>query len=461
MPTGYEMLGEALGGTSEKAYQEGKFLGARTHAALAEARRRVDENTAREKLAASFETIGIPADRAGAYADVARSGINLGDIMGGRLKQQELGFRDVAGSPDVSVDAGARNRALFGLASGPEQTLKAVGSRGYTDILDPSKGVLPLGDQFADAGGGRAAAVQILDAFKQLDPQGQVIDPSRAFDVMRTTGRVADAGGVPYETDFNPFRSGTSPTTSPLPGGASPVIGAPPVGAGPAAAPLVPTAETAANAQAIEAAKVTGRGTGEKVVSLPQAATRYRNTTDQANRVLEQINLVVPDVGILTSGPISQATSWIAGTPAANLKAGIDQISASIGFKGLQDMRYESPTGGALGQVAVQELYFLQSVLGSLSQAQSPAQLGQMLLQVQDAYGRFKKTAADDFAAAEMAARGDHLGAARLVAQSVEGYQSPEQRILAGSTPSLPTASAPLGVGQSTTINGFKVIRKQ
>ena len=48
---------------------------------------------------------------------------------------------------------------------------------------------------------------------------------------------------------------------------------------------------------------------------------------------------------------------------------------ANIGFDRLQRMRDESPTGGALGQVAVKELDALQASLGSLDTSQSSDQL--------------------------------------------------------------------------------------
>lgn len=57
-------------------------------------------------------------------------------------------------------------------------------------------------------------------------------------------------------------------------------------------------------------------------------------------------------------------------TDAFALRETIKTIKGNIGFDALQQMRVESPTGGALGQVAVQELEYLQSVLGSLEQAQ-------------------------------------------------------------------------------------------
>jgi hypothetical protein len=54
-------------------------------------------------------------------------------------------------------------------------------------------------------------------------------------------------------------------------------------------------------------------------------------------------------------------------------------------------MRQASPTGGALGQVAVQELDALQSTLAALNQDQSPSQLTARLNEVKDHYTKWKQ----------------------------------------------------------------------
>ena len=72
------------------------------------------------------------------------------------------------------------------------------------------------------------------------------------------------------------------------------------------------------------------------------------------------------------------------GTPAYDLYNTIQTIKANIGFDKLQDMRDNSPTGGALGQVAIQELERLEAVLGSLDQSQSEEQFKANLKKVQE-----------------------------------------------------------------------------
>ena len=69
-------------------------------------------------------------------------------------------------------------------------------------------------------------------------------------------------------------------------------------------------------------------------------------------------------------------------TQQKDLRETLDTIKANIGFDKLQDMRANSPTGGALGQVSEFENRLLQAVQGSLDQSQSAAQLKQNLEQV-------------------------------------------------------------------------------
>jgi len=116
---------------------------------------------------------------------------------------------------------------------------------------------------------------------------------------------------------------------------------------------------------------------------------RQRNAADNAKSVISFIDSAMPDVDGLTSGVGGAVLSNLPGTAARDLKAKTDTVKANIGFDRLQQMRQESPTGGALGQVAVKELDFLQSVRGSLDNWQSPAELKKNLGLVRKSYERF------------------------------------------------------------------------
>jgi hypothetical protein len=75
-----------------------------------------------------------------------------------------------------------------------------------------------------------------------------------------------------------------------------------------------------------------------------------------------------------TTGSIGQALSGVPGTNAHNVARAIDAIKANIGFERLNAMRAASPTGGALGGIAVKELELLTASAGNLEQSQSADQ---------------------------------------------------------------------------------------
>lgn len=83
--------------------------------------------------------------------------------------------------------------------------------------------------------------------------------------------------------------------------------------------------------------------------------------------------------GTFTTGFVGSIAAAVPGTPAFDLRATLDGIKANVGFNKLQEMRENSPTGGALGQVSENENRLLQSVFGSVEQSQSSEQLNRNL----------------------------------------------------------------------------------
>lgn len=106
----------------------------------------------------------------------------------------------------------------------------------------------------------------------------------------------------------------------------------------------------------------------------------------QSGRIMDKVNQAMGKVSRWSTG-WGSLMSAVPGTSAKNLAADLKTIKANIGFGELQAMRQASPTGGALGQVAVQELDALQSTISALDQDQSPAQLKHGL---QEVYTHFK-----------------------------------------------------------------------
>ena len=101
----------------------------------------------------------------------------------------------------------------------------------------------------------------------------------------------------------------------------------------------------------------------------------YRDAVFKGERLIGQISQAINDTGIWTAGLIGHFAKHIPGSNARDLRSIIKTIEANIGFDRLREMRLNSPTGGALGQIAVKELDDLKDSLADLSQSQSIPQL--------------------------------------------------------------------------------------
>jgi len=123
---------------------------------------------------------------------------------------------------------------------------------------------------------------------------------------------------------------------------------------------------------------ITGSKADKEAEDIQKAADAARKAQSTSGMVvLEDIGKaleIAKESPILSTGFIGGLLKDIGGTPAKNLTSLTTTIKANIGFDRLQRMREESPTGGALGQVAVQELEALQATLGSLDNSQTNAQ---------------------------------------------------------------------------------------
>jgi hypothetical protein len=114
-------------------------------------------------------------------------------------------------------------------------------------------------------------------------------------------------------------------------------------------------------------------------------------------------------VSPLTTGIGGAVTGVIPGTSAVDLRKKIDTIKANLGFAELSAMRQSSPTGGALGQVAVQELEMLQSTVASLDTLQSSGALLEALNKVDQHLNNWQ-AAVDKAAARDGQSAPDPLG---------------------------------------------------
>lgn len=111
----------------------------------------------------------------------------------------------------------------------------------------------------------------------------------------------------------------------------------------------------------------------------------------KAKLVSQKVDEALKETGFFSTGLTGEVLGMIPGTGAYDLDATLDTIKANLGFNELQAMRQASPTGGALGQVAVRELEMLQATIASLKKGQSQYKLRKGLNQVKTHYGNWKK----------------------------------------------------------------------
>ncbi len=130
-------------------------------------------------------------------------------------------------------------------------------------------------------------------------------------------------------------------------------------------------------------AEETARGKAKIEITRENARPGQERTADlmtqDINRAINKIN----EMPARTTGLGGKILSNIPGTEAHDLYQTLTSIRANMGFAQLQEMRQNSPTGGALGQVSDFENRLLASAWGSVEQSQTPEQLTRNLRRVE------------------------------------------------------------------------------
>lgn len=128
----------------------------------------------------------------------------------------------------------------------------------------------------------------------------------------------------------------------------------------------------------IEAAKTTAKSDAtykaEGAQKLPVQQRALQSLIVQSESMAPKIQSIKERANGLTTGFTGAISSAIPGTPAYDLKADVDTLLANAGFDKLQEMRDNSPTGGALGSVTEKELGLLQAAAQNLQTSQSKEQ---------------------------------------------------------------------------------------
>ncbi len=195
---------------------------------------------------------------------------------------------------------------------------------------------------------------------------------------MTKTGEIVDTGEPFYSAPTTFEAGGIRYNINPITGQAQPLVD-------PAAVAETAGGIAGAKTGAQERAKVEV----EKEVAQPKAKAKLATAKRSAQNVLDAISEAKKSTGALTTGLLGSMTRGIPGTPAFDLTKTVETVKANLGFDRLQQMRDESPTGGALGQVAIQELEALQSTVSNLDTGQSPDQMMAALEKIEQHYNNY------------------------------------------------------------------------
>lgn len=318
--------------------------------------------------------------------------------------------RNALAGVDFSTPEGVRKGATAAAQAGDFDTFKALSEEyrkadeaGRREILDQSEiftKISPLLMDESTYGIGIAQLAEVAPQYAQMFPPQY--DPNKAPLVERMAlGTQAWMESQDRDRDFA-FRERTTPTVDQRRemaamrgGGASPYYQFLPTDQGYAVGnartgditpasingqPVVRSTDSPSLQGEIAGSKTAAQEAAqleaERIKQLPAARANLRKTEAKASELKGMVEKATKLVDkTFASGFGSGVASQVRGSSASNLKSVLTTIKANLGFSELQAMRDASPTGGALGQVAVQELEALQSTIANLDQAQSDDQL--------------------------------------------------------------------------------------
>lgn len=115
---------------------------------------------------------------------------------------------------------------------------------------------------------------------------------------------------------------------------------------------------------------------------LTQDTQILSNTSNSLDRLATAANEVLSSPGLAGVYGLRGAVPNIPGSDAANSAALLNTLKSQVGFGVLQEMRNNSKTGGALGQVSDKENAMLQVNLAALEKSQSVEQAKQSLAKI-------------------------------------------------------------------------------
>lgn len=229
-----------------------------------------------------------------------------------------------------------------------------------------------------------AAAIQEYDYRNKLSPEQQQV-----FDQNKRAGFTGQAviGGVPSVVTRGPGPSGGPAAAQPL--------------------STLPAETAAANAKKLAETSggELGKGIGEKAASdLPLSKTERAKAklglhaaSADFDTIEDNIDKAMGETGAFSSG-VAARTSFIGGTPAANLKARLTTIASNNVLGVITQLKELSKTGSTgFGQLSDREGTLIQSKLAAVDQSTSPSFLKQALSDLKTQIQRSRKRVEDAY----------------------------------------------------------------
>ncbi|MBT8146489.1 MAG: hypothetical protein KJN90_06510 [Gammaproteobacteria bacterium] len=234
--------------------------------------------------------------------------------------------------------------------------------------------------QGARIGPGQGASMPQPAMSPTMPPMGvsEVQTPSGPVTVTNEgTGSPAEWQAAMQDVQAQPVAPAVAPATG-LPTG-DPTTGR--MGVKPGDQPPVLAAQ--------ETAKLEAKAAFEKKAREPKVRRMGHAMRRKNDMLAGSFNQVRNNTSGWTTGFIGKMGSFVPGSPQNDLEKALSPIVANLGFDKLQDMRDNSPTGGALGQVSERELALLISAVRSLEQSQSEDQFRENLDAVEQHYNDY------------------------------------------------------------------------
>ena len=131
----------------------------------------------------------------------------------------------------------------------------------------------------------------------------------------------------------------------------------------------------------IEEQKLESKSYAEKLIKFPKSKEKALQALEDASFYKQKIQSTIDQSSGWNTGWM-EWTKMFPETSGKSLAGKISTLQAFLGFGKLQEMRDNSPTGGALGQVSERELSFLQDSLAKLDPAMGEKEFDAILSEI-------------------------------------------------------------------------------